>query len=96
MIGEITIRQCVYSTKCHFDESTFRRNGSLDKVSFDEVSYTHLKCNPQPLKIYIMDFTSIITVLDLIRALYIVHNLKKIYSLFWKQPRSRFADVICW
>ena len=34
-----SLDNCVQSTKCHFDEVTFRRNGSLDEVSFDEVSH---------------------------------------------------------
>ena len=38
LVDETIFRQCAQSTKCHFDEVTFRRNGSLDEVSFDEVS----------------------------------------------------------
>ena len=39
LFDERVFRQCAQSTKCHFDEVTFRRNGSLDEVSFDEVSH---------------------------------------------------------
>ena len=39
LFDEPVFRQCAQSTKCHFDEVTFRRNGSLDEVSFDEVSH---------------------------------------------------------
>ena len=41
--------------KCHFDEVTFRCNGSLDEVSFDEVlrNEHHTKPNPPyPVLLY--------------------------------------------
>ena len=39
LLNEPIFRQCAQSTKCFFDEVSFRRNGSLDEVSFDEVSH---------------------------------------------------------
>ena len=39
LLDKPIFRQYAQSTKCHFDEVTFRRNGSLDEVSFDEVSH---------------------------------------------------------
>ena len=42
LIDEPVFRQCAQSTKCHFDEVTFRRNGLLDEVSLDEVSHLAL------------------------------------------------------
>ena len=39
LFDKTIFRQCVQSTKSHFDEVTFRRNGSLEEVSFDEVSF---------------------------------------------------------
>ena len=42
LFDETIFRQCGQSTKCHFDEVTFSRNGSLDEV-FDEVSRTGFK-----------------------------------------------------
>ena len=39
LFDETIFWQCAQLTKCHFDKVTFRRNGSLDKVSFNEVSF---------------------------------------------------------
>ena len=39
LFDEPVFRQCAQWTKCHFDTVTFRRNGSLDEVSFDKVSH---------------------------------------------------------
>ena len=39
LFDEPFFRQSAQSTKCHFDEVTIRRNGSLSDVSFDEVSH---------------------------------------------------------
>ena len=33
LFDETIFQQCAQSTKCHFNEVTFRRNGSLDEVS---------------------------------------------------------------
>ena len=41
LFDETSFRQCTQST-CHFDKVTFRRNDSLDEVSFDEVSHADL------------------------------------------------------
>ena len=38
---KIAFQHCAHSMKCDLDESTFRQNSFLDKVSFDEVLYTH-------------------------------------------------------
>ena len=39
LFDEPIFRQCAQSIKRHFDKVTFRRNSSLDEVSFDEVSH---------------------------------------------------------
>ena len=52
LFDKTIFRQCVQSTKSHLDKVTFRRNGSLDEVSFDEVLHfdiynevlKHMKC----------------------------------------------------
>ena len=43
------------STKWHFDKKLFRRNGSVDKVSFNEVLYIQLQKMARGLKFLIWE-----------------------------------------
>ena len=56
LFDEPIFRQCAQSTKCHFDEVTFRRNGSLDEVSHFVLSKLIEKFIQKHLMAYLNSF----------------------------------------